>query len=539
MSGLKEKLARLKRSGSAGGGEREAGGELAVTEAAESGAVAAKASVQVETLGEPEALAFPEAALPNDGSEAVVSLDAEQLGELDPLELDEIKAEVEAGQVGLAQLQLETPDVPTLDPRWTKLGVTEHGSGDQIFLIRERRYALEQAHGDHRLGELPGRTGLFSAMTIGGGSGGADSLPVDVETLLFIDTETTGLGVGAGNVPFMIGIGFYDADTFVVQQLFIRNPAEERAMLAYLGEVLDRRHRLVTYNGKCFDWPLVKNRYILNRLRLRNEEPEHFDLLYPSRSLWRNTLPSCRLSIVEKSRLGLSRHDDVPGSMAPELYFLFLAERNPAVLAGVFEHNEKDVLTLAALSVHLAKLLEGTIPLESLDDEELYRMGAWMEKLGLEAKAREAIDLLAERPTVAHSPHALLCAAFYKRRQRYDRAVPLWRELAFAPGSSSGLASLEPLIELAMHYEHRERNAAEALRLAELALQRASQRVSLSRGDPKARAACEQLKQRIARLRKKAASAAEPAADRKAKPPRRGKQPRAAAYEQTLFMLTP
>ncbi|MFK7695326.1 ribonuclease H-like domain-containing protein [Paenibacillus sp. HJGM_3] len=524
MSGLKEKLVRLKRSRSAVGGEREAGGELAVTEAAESGAEAAKASVQGEALGEPEAL---------------VSVDAVQLGGLDPSELDESKAEVQAGQVGLVHLPIENPDVPALDPRWTKLGVTEHGSGDQLFMIRERRYALEQAHGDHRLGELPGRTGLFSAMTIGSDWGGAESQQVDVETLLFIDTETTGLGVGAGNVPFMIGIGFYDADTFVVQQLFIRNPAEERAMLTYLGEVLDRRHRLVTYNGKCFDWPLVKNRYILNRLRLRDEEPEHFDLLYPSRSLWRNTLPSCRLSIVEKSRLGLSRHDDVPGSMAPELYFLFLAERNPAVLAGVFEHNEKDVMTLAALSVHLAKLLEGTIPLESLDDEELYRMGTWMEKLGLEAKAREAIDLLAERPTVAHSPHALLCAAFYKRRQRYDRAVPLWRELAFAPGSSSGLASLEPLIELAMHYEHRERNAAEALRLAELALQRASQRVSLSRGDPKARAACEQLQQRVARLRRKAASAAEPAADRKAKPTRRGKQPRAAAYEQTLFTLTP
>lgn len=451
------------------------------------------------------------------------------------------------------------PKKEALDPCWARLGVQVKSHDQGAFLIRERRYGLDYAHGMHDLGELQGRTNLFSSMTSGtsvtsgaevaevleGTEGRTSSSSFSIEELLFLDTETTGLGVGTGNVPFMIGIGFYEADEFVVQQLFIRNPAEERGMLAYLQETMETRNRLVTYNGKCFDWPLVKNRFILNRLRTTGAEPDHYDLLYPSRSLWRRSLPSCRLSIVEKARLGLSRMDDVPGSMAPALYFLYLAEEKPDVLSGVFEHNEKDVLTLATLSVHLAKLLEGIIPMEQLDEEELYRLALWMEKLGESAKAMEAIDSLISRPTIQHSEIALLCAAFYKRRHRYDLAVPIWRELATAAGRS-GLTLLEPLLELAMYYEHRERDIAEALYMAEQALNRAWSRLSLTRGDKKQREACEQLQQRIARLRKKAAggtqkrtapraATADRAVSRSASQLRRSPQPRTAEYANTLF----
>ena len=65
------------------------------------------------------------------------------------------------------------------------------------------------------------------------------------------------------------------------------------------------------------------------------------------------------LSKVEESRLGFERVDDVPGSMAPALYFQYLAEKNPAVLEGVFVHNEHDIVTLAALTIHFGKLLSG------------------------------------------------------------------------------------------------------------------------------------------------------------------------------------
>jgi hypothetical protein len=192
--------------------------------------------------------------------------------------------------------------------------------------------------------------------------------------------------------------------------------------------------------------------------------------------------------------------------LAPELYFLYLAEGNPTVLSGVFEHNEKDILTLAALAVHFSKLLEGVIPLESLEDEELYRFGMWMDKLGLEHRSVEAIQLLMSRPSVMNSEHALLCAAFYKRRHSYEIAVPIWRQLVMQQIGRGGLALLEPCIELAMYYEHREKNIAEALEMAEQALSIIRGRRTITRNDPKHKVVLEQVQQRITRLRGKASA---------------------------------
>lgn len=109
------------------------------------------------------------------------------------------------------------------------------------------------------------------------GTGSAETSGMPHERLLFMDTETTGLGHGAGNVPFMIGIGFYEGDRFTVEQMLIRHPGEEAAMLGYLQNKLKSRPVLISYNGKSFDWPIVKNRYIMNRMPLQAEPAGHID----------------------------------------------------------------------------------------------------------------------------------------------------------------------------------------------------------------------------------------------------------------------
>src|SRR5690606_34269891 len=122
---------------------------------------------------------------------------------------------------------------------------------------------------------------------------------LDAEKLLFFDTETTGLGLGAGNVPFMLGFGYFERQTFVVEQCLIRHPGEEPAMLEYFAGRLARCTHIVSYNGRSFDWPVLKNRYVLNRLDFPESHLRHIDFLYPSRSLWKRVLPSCSLSVVE------------------------------------------------------------------------------------------------------------------------------------------------------------------------------------------------------------------------------------------------
>lgn len=55
---------------------------------------------------------------------------------------------------------------------------------------------------------------------------------------LFVDTETSGLGGGTGNVAFLVGMSWFDAesDQLVLEQLLLRDPDDEAAMLARVCE---------------------------------------------------------------------------------------------------------------------------------------------------------------------------------------------------------------------------------------------------------------------------------------------------------------
>ena len=68
-----------------------------------------------------------------------------------------------------------------------------------------------------------------------------------------------------GTCAFLVGLGFVEDDSFVVRQLFMRDHGEEAAMLAALGELLERFDILVSYNGKTYDIPLLETRFILCR----------------------------------------------------------------------------------------------------------------------------------------------------------------------------------------------------------------------------------------------------------------------------------
>ncbi|MCY9697974.1 ribonuclease H-like domain-containing protein [Paenibacillus alginolyticus] len=405
---------------------------------------------------------------------------------------------------GPSAAQIAPPSLPMADGEWAQLGAHVETSLAGSFVMRRRVYGADSVHGKYRLRELAGVAQQLSCFH------DRDAV-VRLEELLFFDTETTGLGVGAGNVPFMVGIGFYTGELFTVEQLLIRNPAEEHAMLVYLQELLDRFTHIISYNGRTFDWPILKNRYVLNRLQLDDAKLLQIDLLYPSRSLWRNTLPSCRLSKVEESRLGFERVDDVPGSMAPALYFQYLAEKNPSVLEGVFVHNEHDIVTLAALAIHFGKLVSGESELDpELELEEMFRTGLWLDKMGRSAIAENYFDILyarllndLESSNPADQESAiLLLAAFYKKNGEYLRAVELWKRWIVIKNASIAL-HLEPYLELAMYYEHREKNFSQAIFYAEEAWAKLWRRRSLHRGDKRQNEVEEALEKRIRRLKGK------------------------------------
>ncbi len=157
--------------------------------------------------------------------------------------------------------------------------------------LEENRYPLSYCHGRYSLenfSEYPFKN-----------AGAIFDLPEELsrDELLFLDTETTGLAGGAGTVAFMIGLAYFAGNEVVLEQYIMRDYDEEPDQLEAVKERIEERSNLVTFNGKCYDFPLLKDRFIMNRL----EPPvldNHIDLLHPARSLWRH-LPSCSLKALE------------------------------------------------------------------------------------------------------------------------------------------------------------------------------------------------------------------------------------------------
>lgn len=383
-----------------------------------------------------------------------------------------------------------------LHPAWSSFGVGLRRNEYGAYLLRKTVYPLDYRHGTHAVGELTEAAAGLAAFH--------QETP-SPESILYLDLETTGLGVGAGNVPFMVGIGYLSGDSFVIEQTLIRHPAEEYAMLQDLQAKLRNYSYLATYNGKTFDWPLVQNRMIMNAMRGQTWQLKHLDFLHPSRSIWRNTLASLKLSHIEEERLGIARTEDVPGSLAPQLYFQFLADGNPAPLEGVFRHNESDLLSLACLSIRFGYLLQETVferigyPAQA---EELVRTGLWLARMGRSTLPEELFRRAVAADTAAPSSLLMLAAAD-KKAGNWERAVLLWQKAILLAGDKHNEDAKEACVELAMYYEHRSKDLESALAFALQALERSEAAIGYGRRDSKRRAEAEAVHNRITRLRRK------------------------------------
>jgi len=166
--------------------------------------------------------------------------------------------------------------------------------------------------------------------------------------LVCLDTETTGLATAAGTVAFLIGLGWWEGDRFRQVQLLLPDHADEGALLDELARHVPCDGWLVTYNGRGFDWPLLVARYRLAR-RAAPVHEGHLDLLPIVRRLFRHRMDDARLQTVERSLLGVERHDDVDGWEIPGRYLGFLRGGPAEPLAAVVRHNDEDVRSLARL----------------------------------------------------------------------------------------------------------------------------------------------------------------------------------------------
>ncbi|MBB4131873.1 ribonuclease H-like domain-containing protein [Xanthomonas sp. 3075] len=176
--------------------------------------------------------------------------------------------------------------------------------------------------------------------------------------LLFFDTETTGLAGGTGTRAFMIGAADWQVDQahgsgLRVRQLMMSTMAAESAMLDLFRSWLSPQTVLSSYNGRCYDAPLLKTRYRLARRGDPISALDHVDLLFPTRRRYRGTWENCKLSTIERQLLRVVREDDLPGSEAPAAWLSYLRGGSARNLRRVAEHNHQDVVTLSLLMQRL------------------------------------------------------------------------------------------------------------------------------------------------------------------------------------------
>jgi uncharacterized protein YprB with RNaseH-like and TPR domain len=164
------------------------------------------------------------------------------------------------------------------------------------------------------------------------------------ESALFIDLETCGF---AGNPLFLIGAMWWDRDDFHIAQLLARDYSEEKAVTHAAAQLVADRPALVSFNGKSFDWPMLRERAAVNRVSM--PEPQaHCDLLHLSRRVW-PTLPNHRLTTLETSLCRRRRTGDIDGAAIPEAYHGFVRTGDARIIGDILRHNLWDLMTLAEL----------------------------------------------------------------------------------------------------------------------------------------------------------------------------------------------
>jgi uncharacterized protein len=294
--------------------------------------------------------------------------------------------------------------------------------------------------------------------------------PVDASApLVCLDTETTGLGTAAGTLVFLVGLGRWDHERLIVEQLMLPDQPDEPALLDALRSAIPADACLVTYNGKGFDWPLIVTRFRLHR----SDAPPHaghLDLLPVARRLWRHRLENARLATVERGVVGVQRTDDLPGALIPARYLEYLHTGRAAPLRDVIRHNRQDVVSLAMLVAHLGDRLadpaagtwEHPGDLAALGREYVRRRRLDEGLACCESALAAADDRWSAGPPPGRRERDRLRAEYarvLRSAGRLDESRSAWTELAEGGGALAAVA----WIQVAKHEEHVRRNLPEAL----------------------------------------------------------------------------
>ncbi|MCV9888402.1 ribonuclease H-like domain-containing protein [Metabacillus halosaccharovorans] len=369
------------------------------------------------------------------------------------------------------------PEKPAQDSNtalWEDYQTSVFTYDNQYCLIREVVYPLDYKHGHYRLREFKEVVARWNESELQHPLSSKNHHPGE---LFFFDTETTGLGGGTGNTIFLLGQAQVLDNCVVVKQHLLPKPGNEVALYQSFLKGINSK-TLVTYNGKAFDWPQVKTRHTLIREQVPSLPPfGHFDLFHAARRLWKNELESVKLSKVESEILGIQRENDIPGFLAPMIYFEFVKQQNPEIIAGVLKHNEIDVLSLITLYTHLStKLLDIN---SKTTNSEHYEIARWLEYIGEKDSALRAYSSFVKKESSQEQQAKFALSLLYKKQKNWKQAVMLWEEIVSEQNKKE--VSFKAAVELAKFYEHQEKDFLKAMEYTDILRQRSEKYFELNK----------------------------------------------------------
>lgn len=356
------------------------------------------------------------------------------------------------------QAKFIKPEKPPYVEQWQQAGLELIENDFGILFKREVRYPLDYVHGNHKLRELFDSLNRWTTQE--------DDHPfamTEDEVIVFFDTETTGLK-GAGTYIFLLGFLEEKGEQFVLTQYVLADPSNEAAFL-FESKLWQRNITVVSYNGKSFDWPQLEVRWTLNKQHIPKLKPQRqVDLLHSSKRLWKDDLSKMNLTQVEKEKLGFERQGDIPGHLAPIIYFDAIKSGNATTLMKVLIHNEWDLLSLITLYVHSTNLL---LQQDGEESATTYtNIGKWFGDLKKRQTSAEILKAVTEQFDASEAGFAHFYLAFeLKRTGEYELAVQAFRS---AVPTLPRLKQVLAYEQLAMLYEHQLKDYQKAYELSQV-----------------------------------------------------------------------
>ena len=271
---------------------------------------------------------------------------------------------------------------------------------------------------------------------------------IALNRLLLFDLETTGLAGGTGTYPFVQGFGYFEGGQLHIICYFLTDYGQDFQVYNDMQQLFSQKDILVSYNGKSYDLPLLRNRFVLNRLENPLTNFHHFDLLHSVRRIWKHTIPNCSLAQVEKDIFRFERIGDIDGAEIPHAYFDFLQTGFPEKIKRILEHNQLDIISMARLLFHLHDLETNQASSEVSETEllSLFRLAIKNDDL---ERSRQLIEICRIRnkeiPLSLWKEYSWLL----RRRRHWEEAVAIWNRFL-----DSGKEILFATEELAKYYEH-------------------------------------------------------------------------------------